>query len=44
MMMKEIKQKTDIFLQGLQEDFDRAVVDSITKKEALDCGIKLEFN
>jgi len=37
-MVEEIKKKTDTFLQGLREDFDKAVINLITEKETLTNG------
>ena len=37
-MVEEIKKKTDTFLQGLREDFDKAVIKLITEKETLTTG------
>jgi len=37
-MVDEIQQKTDTFLQGLREDFDKAVIELITEKETLTNG------
>ena len=37
-MVEEIKKKTDTFLQGLREDFDKAVIELITEKETLTNG------
>jgi len=38
LMVEEIKKKTDTFLQGLREDFDKAVINLITEKETLTNG------